>query len=1178
MIRHTANYSYTNHNFVVQNLKEKRTDSPLIPAVCVLKNLLSRGKPTKMSSFLRDQLGEIHESPSFDEFIPLVSEQPSRWERIIRGDTKGNYNPAKHFYEVLIPKYFPEYPFLQQLIIPEVPINFITQVEVDDFKERQVDFYLPQALMIIEIDGSQHNPREDKIRDEHLKKFGNETYRFSTREIESEDQSFLDTVDRIKHRIERVSKAIGNRNAKNKEPEYIPTIDDYTSALGEEFKHSDERLIATAIIRFQILLLDLIEYGRLSLRHDWNIEIKTDFNADFEELAIQDLLLWLENICQLQKIDFKRPNVSINRGDTFGSSQAIKIDFSIHKRYTDEFQNNPGIIYCRSDYFDHHLYYKNTNGVTPEIVGFRPYDFYKLSSAKPVNYKLKFDNDSDHGDEKALAFVLDNLFGYNSFRDGQLPVIANALSLNSTIGLLPTGGGKSICYQLPVFLQPGVSFVVCPIKSLMFDQKHDLVENLITRIEHVTSQDDATTKDRILTDYSEGKYQFIFIAPERFQIKSFRQYLEKISKSFTISYAVIDEVHCLSEWGHDFRTSYLNLSKTIKKYCTESVRFIALTATASLNVLKDIKLELGISDENVKTLTDYSRPELDFEVVADKGLKYNALVDLIRKEDSKHNHLRVKGNDAGIIFTPTVNGYSGCAPIAEKLSLDLETRVKFYSGSPPKINGVPMNQKEFDVLKQEVQDSFKNNELPLIVATKAFGMGVNKKNISYTIHYGIPGSMESLYQEAGRAGRDKERYINDHARCYVLFGENTKAENIDFVWDQSTNNQELKERVNDVDGDLSSSLFMLQLSLEEEETDFRVIKEVLSKFAVPNKKNVLVTAKDIQIRIKQKNGRERIVGNKAYTEKAIYRLTQLGIVDDWTVKDFFKGEFEVDFKDYSERSIYNALLKTIAKYSDKNVEDEIIKGAFNLHNDKSKIDQCIYALIAWINKHFVYNRRQSLKNIYETCERYEHSSPETRSQEFKEALENYFKFNESSFILQHIAENSFDYEKWFEVFYLLKTQGQKQYRTDEVLDKHGMMSLQGNLARFLESYANNLGLNFISGIARLINDDFEDQDGKNRLYQSFVKLEELGWKLQDKENVRKEIIVETCKVVGAFPKHTRNALAEFLIEFFREDISLLKLINEYLEDDFTLAILAEHYTTRLITINKQFNEQIDGIR
>ena len=182
MKKYSANYSYSNHNFVIQNLKGERISNKYLPAICILKNILQRGKPTLLSNYLQEELGLLHKEQDFKKAYPLIDRGPPNWERIIRGDEKGNYYPAKKFFEELIPKYFSEYEFIQQLIIPEIPINEITQVDIDEYVNQQVDFYLPQAYLIIEIDGSQHEKDiiKDKIRDSHTAKYGIQTVRIKT--------------------------------------------------------------------------------------------------------------------------------------------------------------------------------------------------------------------------------------------------------------------------------------------------------------------------------------------------------------------------------------------------------------------------------------------------------------------------------------------------------------------------------------------------------------------------------------------------------------------------------------------------------------------------------------------------------------------------------------------------------------------------------------------------------------------------------------------------------------------------------------------------------------------------------------------------------------------------------------------------------------------------------------
>ena len=202
---------------MIQNLKGQRIDNEYLPAICILKNILQRGKPTLLSSFLQDSLGELHRESDFETAYPLIDKEKTIWERVIRGDVKGNYFPAKKFYEELITKYLPDYEYIQRLIIPEVPINEITKVEVDDFANEQVDFYLPQAYLIIEIDGSQHkfDPKKDKIRDNHTAKYGIETIRIATADLEAENQVFLNAINAIKTRIDKVNSTQQKRKEKN---------------------------------------------------------------------------------------------------------------------------------------------------------------------------------------------------------------------------------------------------------------------------------------------------------------------------------------------------------------------------------------------------------------------------------------------------------------------------------------------------------------------------------------------------------------------------------------------------------------------------------------------------------------------------------------------------------------------------------------------------------------------------------------------------------------------------------------------------------------------------------------------------------------------------------------------------------------------------------------------------
>lgn len=328
-------------------------------------------------------------------------------------------------------------------------------------------------------------------------------------------------------------------------------------------------------------------------------------------------------------------------------------------------------------------------------------------------------------------------------------------------------------------LQPSLSICISPIKSLMIDQCQNLKNQGIDRVAYISSDLSSDERKTAMNNFREYKYLLIYITPERFQHKSFRKILADIrDKDLSkYGYVIIDEVHCMSEWGHSFRTSYLNLVKTVRKFCLGAT-LLGLTATASENVLRNIRIEFGMEDyDNVISVPNFTREELEFKVVnvTDESNKYNELNKVLESYMYYHSDLLENHSDdanCGIIFTPfSSNKYKyGAAKLADTLSHKYNSDIRCFAGSKP--NGWNESENgDWDEYKRKVQDDFKSNKFNLIVATKAFGTGIDKQNVRYTIHYGIPVSLESLYQEAGRAGRDKKQ-----AQCIVLYNKEKPKE------------------------------------------------------------------------------------------------------------------------------------------------------------------------------------------------------------------------------------------------------------------------------------------------------------------------------------------------------------------------------------------------------------------
>jgi ATP-dependent DNA helicase RecQ len=1136
MKKYTANYTYTNPNFVIQNLVENPIKSDLLPIFYVIKNILQRGFPTTLSKNLQNELGAIHKLDNFEDRFLFATKQTPIWSDTIKGDPIRNYYPAKDFFETIIPNEFGEYSFVQSLIIPEIEINEITGEDNRNFINQQVDFYLPQAKLVIEIDGQQHKTDEvtrvsDATRDSYLLTQGITTLRIDTEELRN--GNYKEKVKLILEHLSRFDKLLTfYKNACEKIEE---------NQMSEtEIK---TKLLPTAIIRFQVLLIELLTHNYLSLNENWNFNILAHEElGNFTELAINDLLIWLDNLYQLKnKTNFEKPKFTINitskKSDFVITTKAINLDFSLFKRYTDENKINPDVIYLRTDYFD--------------IV--KDKNYFRVSTTEPINYNI---TDEDKG---ILEFFLDNIFDKPKFREGQFPIISNALNRKDTIGLLPTGGGKSLCYQLPCLLQPSINFVVCPIKSLMYDQNENLVNMLVTNVSFITSDLDANERRQIETDFEQGRYLFVWISPEKFQIPSFREKITSIVANFSIAYAVVDEVHCLSEWGHDFRTSYLNLAKTIDKLSPKDengegkIKFIGLTATASVNVLKDIKIEFSrrkqrLEDENIKSLLDYSRKELQFEVINDKGNKSKQIQTLLKELHDTESFIETN-EKAGLVFTPNVNGAYGCFQVSNTLNTLYQNKVSWFSGDIPKRDVYDeqtgrktgtepvMQSDEFNKFKLQVQKDFKKDKYQILVATKAFGMGIDKQNIFYTFHYGLPSSVEALYQEAGRAGRwdkNKEENKGKTGKCYVLYSPETHdSERVERLFHKDTTFAEMKEISEEVkwDGkDIFKQVFLFTQGQNDIDEDFKIILGVINTYFKAESK----------IRIFWNDAYSKLRINNDTLQKAIYRLSLLGIVSDWTTN--FIDHFEVQFKTQNETTITKSVSNYITKYEpNTDVETEISKV------EKSTIlEKSVWYLLNWTFENIAYSRKQSLKTLSDWCNQFKDS------ESFKSRIDSYFIFTETTFILQHIAENPKEFEKWFD---LLTTNN--QFPNEVEFNK-----LRDSISRFLESYRNNLGLNFLSGFVRLALNEYQDSDGKERfesalqtIKQTFSKSEQddfLNRLMILGKNLNEDQKMELCQSISKFYPEKLEQLAEYydlaylLNDVYSQKLSQLKKLNTLL--------------------------------
>jgi ATP-dependent DNA helicase RecQ len=340
-----------------------------------------------------------------------------------------------------------------------------------------------------------------------------------------------------------------------------------------------------------------------------------------------------------------------------------------------------------------------------------------------------------------LLSALKKHFGYDRFRPLQREIIEDALAGRDVFVLMPTGGGKSLCFQLPALMRRGLTIVVSPLIALMKDQVDALQTSGIpaTYLNSTLDREEAKARWRGL---HRGEYRMLYVAPERLMLDTF---LER-ALNWDIAQFAIDEAHCISEWGHDFRPEYRELKKLRKHLPT--VPIMALTATATERVRADIIKELGFSDARAY-VASFNRPNLTYRVIP-KTAAYEQLLTFIRS----------RPNDSGIIYCASRKGTES---LARNLNEDGVSAKPYHAGLT-------------NVERTKHQDAFLRDDVRVITATIAFGMGINKPNVRFVVHYDLPKNLESYYQETGRAGRD-----GLPSECVLLFSPGDVAKQSHFI-------------------------------------------------------------------------------------------------------------------------------------------------------------------------------------------------------------------------------------------------------------------------------------------------------------------------------------------------------------------------------------------------------------
>lgn len=348
--------------------------------------------------------------------------------------------------------------------------------------------------------------------------------------------------------------------------------------------------------------------------------------------------------------------------------------------------------------------------------------------------------------------ILKQVFGYDTFREGQEILVESTISGRDVLGIMPTGAGKSLCFQVPALLFEGITLVISPLISLMKDQVTALNE-LGVHAAFLNSSLTERQYQKAVENAAKGQYKIIYVAPERLLSASFQGLIRAVE----ISMVAVDEAHCISQWGQDFRPSYLKIVEFIESLPRRPV-IAAYTATATKQVKEDIICILGLHNPEV-VVTGYDRKNLYFSVKKEKN-KEALLLEYLRKNKEK----------SGIIYC---NTRKTVEEVERTLSQEGYPVTRYHAGLS-------------DAERRQNQEDFIYDRKPVMVATNAFGMGIDKSNVRFVIHYNMPKDLESYYQEAGRAGRDGEP-----AECLLYYsGQDVKIN--EFLIHTQTDNQELQ--------------------------------------------------------------------------------------------------------------------------------------------------------------------------------------------------------------------------------------------------------------------------------------------------------------------------------------------------------------------------------------------------
>lgn len=1030
----------------------------------------------------------------------------------------------------------------------------------------------------------------------------------------------------------------------------------YVSIMSDEQKAKN----LNAVARIQKTFIEAIISERLDTnKREWKILIIED-NTSVAKISIEDFSEAYHNLIAMTE-DYDHmvlPKISVSAQED--ASSEIEYDAVIDVSI-DQICNAKEVAFSK---------FKASNDCYFIVRSSeKVYEDRVLYTTERINYKPFVEKNSQgiyHKIEancSKLRYFLNLIFRKEDFRPGQLPILNRALQLKSVIGLLPTGGGKSLTYQLAAMLQPAVTLVVDPLKGLMKDQYDGLLNIGIDCISYINSDitksfEEGRRRELALTG---SQVQIMFLSPERLSIYRFREVLRSMRESGVyFAYGVIDEVHCVSEWGHDFRLAYLHLGRNLFNYVLPKevegednhISLFGLTATASFDVLADVQRELSginaysleedatVRYENTNRLElQYNVYEVDakdapnawvvgdikeeklLEVINDatqkiveiqdnnaveyikerfierENLKDSAVADKILNEDLDvgvenewYNHTNTK--TAGIVFCTRASGRANLSvPTVETILRNHGLRsISTYKGGDD----------------TACQDSFLKGGTNIMVATKAFGMGIDKSNVRMTFHLNYPSSLESFVQEAGRAGRDKkmalatimysprkfwvknvktdkwQEFSADYTNNKFFYDSNFLGEEFElFVMELLMNNLQVKISNEEFEGidvphivDTQGIVRFIKsyeighvltyyVSYEEDEQ----VLDRYNQYLVAKLMPVFETANAKKLKTAKGFGFIKDYGSAKYKDaiqKAIYRMCVIGLIDDFT-EDYSKRTFRITTICQDESEYYEHLRLYYRKYYSAERVESMMTEVKALANTEGVIMACLKHLTSFIYKSIADKRARGILDMEQFC-----NMAISSKQDWKETNEELKDFIYYYFNSKYAREGFVTYDSKLQQdvpFSLKDDTNHDGHSEDEITS----FDLVRKYMRVVDSEIVNNdsqmdNIKHLQGAVRLIRRAIAEMNPVLNLLNVFCILY-LG--LEANEMLEEELYNDYKAVYIQYLSDGNFALIDEFTQLLVKHAALKD--KEYI-DKIQLAIQLEGHVNELINISKKYTE------